>query len=519
VQSLKHNQQRLAKKQEDDSRQSAKIKAFTIHEECRYQCRSSIILQCIELFPQSLAQPDEDGYLPLHNLLENQASSIDDALMLVEKYPAALHHQNVSGNLPLHVECKSQCRPVIISKCIELYPESLSVADHLGYLPLHVLLENNKSSVEQILNMIDKFPAALRHINKFGNLFLHLECGKRCRSAIISRCIELYPGALAVTGRTGYLPLHTLLGNKYSATDDAQLMIDKYPAALEHQNSDEEDLPIHIECKNQCRSKLISRCIELFPEALSKANGKGDLPLHVLLRNKSSTSEDALIMIETYPEALRHQNDDDGQLPLHIECMNQCRALIISKCFEIYPESLAQMDDRWYQPLHLLLSNEASSIDSALTMIKQHPEALSHPNTSGQLPLHIECARRCRFPIISRCIELYPQALDDRAVSYVMEKVNVNNFLIYSSVVSIIFTALPMSLYKKPLIEIDDIRMDPTSRRRILHLLPRHVFTPTHDADYRDLNWQPRTAMMMLLAQLNFQNINIDGDSRDHHGI
>jgi hypothetical protein len=50
-----------------------------------------------------------------------------------------------------------------------------------------------------------------------------------------------------------------------------------------------------------------------------------------------------------------------------------------------------------------------------------------------------------------------------------------------------------------------DKRKDPTYRRRILHLLPRHVFTPTHDADSRDLNWKPRSALVMLLTQMKSQ--------------
>jgi hypothetical protein len=38
-----------------------------------------------------------------------------------------------------------------------------------------------------------------------------------------------------------------------------------------------------------------------------------------------------------------------------------------------------------------------------------------------------------------------------------------------------------------------------------MNLLPHHVFTPTHEIDYRDLNWQSREAMMMLLSQIKIQ--------------
>jgi hypothetical protein len=52
----------------------------------------------------------------------------------------------------------------------------------------------------------------------------------------------------------------------------------------------------------------------------------------------------------------------------------------------------------------------------------------------------------------------------------------------------------------------DDFQEYPEYRRRILNLLPHHVFTPAHKSDYRDLNWQPRAAMMMLLSQMKIQH-------------
>jgi ankyrin repeat protein len=66
--------------------------------------------------------------------------------MMMEKYPAALQYIDDYGNPPLHVECKMQCKPLIISKCIELYPEALSKVNKKGYLPLHLLLLKKSSS-------------------------------------------------------------------------------------------------------------------------------------------------------------------------------------------------------------------------------------------------------------------------------------------------------------------------------------------------------------------------------------
>jgi ankyrin repeat protein len=384
-----------------------------------------------------IRQQDEVEYLPIHSVLEDEESSIEDALVMIEKYPAALQYQNEFGFLPIHIECMYRCRPAILSKCIELSVESLAQADEDGYMPLHALLINSSSSIDQALMMIEKYPVALEHENSLGQLPLHIECKYRCRSSIIFKCIELYPESFIESSSAirpmANLPLHLYLANDASSAEDALILIEKYPAVLEHQNRDA-DLLLHIECKYACRSSIISKCIEQCPESLSVVDEEGNLPLHRLLENKSSSINDALMMIEKYPAALK-QRKFNGWLKTY-------------------------------------------------------------------LPLHVECENQCRSPIISKCISRYPESLDDVAVSLIFQKVNQENFHEYSSLLSMVLTARPMSLYHRGSSSSHDMRDDPYYRRRILHLLPRHVYTPTHDADYQDLNGQPRAAMMMLLSQM-----------------
>jgi hypothetical protein len=266
---------------------------------------------------------------------------------------------------------------------------------------------------------------------------------------------------------------------------------------------------LHKECSDQCRSSIILEYVERYPQLLAMADKQADLPLHNLLRNKSSTIDDALMMIKKYPAALNHRNMHD-RLPLHIECMTQCRSAIISRCIELYPRALAKSDSRGHLPLNRLLQNESSTIDNVLMIIEKYPEALQQQMSSGDFALHIEYRYQRRSSIIAKCIELYPQALNDEIIIGISRK-DINwkskvpsteawDSRTHASVLSIIFTARPMSLY--PSYHRDDIRDDPYHRRRILNLLPRHVFTQTHESDYRDLNWQPRAAMIMLLSHM-----------------
>jgi hypothetical protein len=270
-------------------------------------------------------------------------------------------------------------------------------------------------------------------------------------------------------------------------------------------HGDNKEINIHEECMSQCRSSILLKCIQLHPGSLALVNELGCLPLHILLENMSSSIEQALMMIEKHPAALEHPNTG-GSLPIHIECSHRARSSVLSKCIELYPESLEIPDMQGCLPLNRLFGNKSSSEYDALKMIEKYPAALQYQNIYGYLPIHVECYRQCRSSIISKCIELYPEALDAKAMNTIIKKVDKSNFSRYSSVLSSVFTTRPMSLYDHQAYIQDDIRLKPYYRRRILNLLPRHIFTPKHDADYRDLNWQPRAAMVMLLSQIQQQS-------------
>jgi hypothetical protein len=272
-----------------------------------------------------------------------------------------------------------------------------------------------------------------------------------------------------------------------------------------HQLDDSiEVLDIYGECQNECRSSIIQQYIALHPESLAKADREGYLPLHRLLEHQLSTIDDALMMIKRYPIALRHRNEL-SYMPLHIECKNQCRSSIICQCIDEYPRSLARVDAQGYLPLHLLLGHTSSSIEDALMMIEKYPAALKHRNIDGDPPLHLECIHHCRPIIVSKCIELYPQGLDDTAMDIISVLLDKIDFHEQASILSIVFAARPLSMYDSDSLITDDISKNPSYRRRILHRLPHHVFTPIHESDYRDLNWEPRAAMMMLMSQMQIQ--------------
>jgi ankyrin repeat protein len=431
--------------------------------------------RCIEEHPEALAQADDNGMLPLHMLLVSRHSSILRAsikvtLLMIEAYPAALQHPDQHGLLPLHLECSHLCRYIILNKCIELYVESLAKMDEGGDLPLHVLLRNTSmpgpsafnSAKPAALMMMGIYPAALQRHDHIGQLPLHIESGNQCRTIIIERCIELYPEALEKTcNRDGYLPLHFSLWNKRSTIDTTMMMMEKYPAALKHRVGDYGHyLPLHIECSVQCRSTIIAKCIELYRDALSLATDQGDLPLHVMLGNRSSSIEAALSIIKHYPAAVLHQNMF-GSLPLHIEIYNQLRLPIIRHLAELYPQSL-----------YTLSSHSSCSPLSAILGIMLSRE---HPDAYRTLPV---------FDLLLKPYGLF-------LPSPIVAQVNDRLWLIHDNV----------------------------ARRILLNHIRDDMLSAAFVLEKCELNWKPRSSMMhlCLLLQLKLKSMpagNHEGDKQ-----
>jgi hypothetical protein len=167
-------------------------------------------------------------------------------------------------------------------------------------------------------------------------------------------------------------------------------------------------------------------------------------------------------------------------------------------------------DHLGYLPLYTLLENRSSTIDLALMMIEKYPASLQHRSVGSYLPLYVECFSQCRAFLILTLLEMNPEPLDAKMIDAILNRAHKSDFHRYVPLLSIIFSTHPMKLYDaQSIIRSNDIRLDPYYRRRILKLLPRHINItdlPTHNADFRQLNWKPRAAMMMLLSQIKIQH-------------
>ena len=190
------------------------------------------------------------------------------------------------------------------------------------------------------------------------------------------------PEALQLRDDDGYLPIHYLSGNEYlddtNSIDILRFMLDIDP-----------NLPREVE------------------------DDRGRLPIHVAVMDKSSAFCKELI--DAYPESLRIESRDGGELPIHLACFYGNRddtADTIQYLLELDPELVNPEDSDGSLPIHYAAEYGRTKLIELL--LKFDPDAASYEvnNGSHRLPLHLACgAYNPNLSTIQALYDAYPDAL------------------------------------------------------------------------------------------------------------
>jgi len=128
---------------------------------------------------------------------------------LVELDPDTLYVPDNEGALPIHEACRSD---VVSLQRIKLLVERDGGIDTLrdGYFPLHVLCGARDPLLEAVEYITKAFPEALRARSSDGAFPLHVLCGEKNTNLSLKtvKClIEPYPAALSARTSSGELPI------------------------------------------------------------------------------------------------------------------------------------------------------------------------------------------------------------------------------------------------------------------------------------------------------------------------
>lgn len=129
----------------------------------------------------------------------------------------------------------------------------------------------------------------------------------------------------------------------------------------------------------------------------------GELPLHIMVRQKEVWSLLIDMLILLYPKALLHR-DKMGALPLHhAAAHNAAEALEMIYC--AYKDGITQVDSRGRLPLHV--AAEFDAVESVKMLLEKHPDGaytmVHRPpdNSGGGLPLHVACRSFASIGVIT----------------------------------------------------------------------------------------------------------------------
>ena len=147
---------------------------------------------------------------------------------------------------------------------------------------------------------------------------------------------------------TGNNAFHMLLGNNYTTEFTLtvmQLLLVKCPEGLRVSNNDG-CYPLHM-CflyRSQLSEEIITKVVQAYPSAASKADGYGLIPLFLCVMREDSTVE---------------------------ICKSLCKA---------YPDGPKTMNRSHSYPLHYAAKKKRPNIDIIRILVKRFPAAAAHVN-------------------------------------------------------------------------------------------------------------------------------------------
>ena len=169
-------------------------------------------------------------------------------------------------------------------------------------------------------------------------------------------------------------------------------------------------------CENEGIPEGILRdLLEYFPNAARHADEEGrQSPLHYICYNKKVTPSMVQLLIDAYPDSVR-QEDNDGYMPLHSLCLNknsdgsaglEILKLIVEKC----PESVRHVTGTGVLPIHLAAINQSPEFCRLLIEAYPGSERMV-ADGSGALPFHLACV--CNTVATAEYLyKVYPESIN-----------------------------------------------------------------------------------------------------------
>ena len=220
--------------------------------------------------------------------------------------------------------------------------------DRAGMTPLHVFLSSHPEGCSlpdtiTLRRQVGALTAA--GFGSMGIVPLHYALKVNSSQKVLRALIAENPSALLETDREGRTPLHAcfLLKREEPPSEGIVKALLTNPGENAAKVKDShERLPIHIAAERGASLEILKVLVDVYPDSCYRVNLAGDLPLHLLVRSGTATTESVELLIEPIMrnETICKMGGSIGcQLPLHIASEYSCAFEILEALLSSYPEA------------------------------------------------------------------------------------------------------------------------------------------------------------------------------------
>jgi len=313
--------------------------------------------------------------------------------VLLKLNPSAASHVDGYGSLPLHLICENVRRlhwtnfgPLDI---YNTYPEATSCIDGSGKTPLHCA----SASSGQYMSF---YP---RPVSAAGLPVVSEE------ESVIRNLVEANGTAASIADNTGRLPLHYIAERLENWSADVQAVLDAHPNAAQTRAgpSTSNQLPLHMAASSpDARPPLIMGILGANPRAASIVDGKGRLPLHLVVDSGRTTWDNGIASIYmAYTPAISKLEESPRRWTiLHAAAASKSAGCDLIKAIISLAKNTASVQDSdGRYPLHLACASNRSWEDGGMKDIfDADPSAALSEDVHGLLPFHIAAMRGSTTP-------------------------------------------------------------------------------------------------------------------------
>ena len=247
----------------------------------------------------------------------------------------------------------------VVLTLLSLYRQAAQITDGDGSLPLHRMVENPRKK---------DWP-------QHGAILYHF-----------------YPPAVQIADHSGRLPLHRAAAMPVEPQPDAD------DDSAEDNNDDDDT----------AERSIIVQLVRAFPQAASRADKAGYLPLHLAASSGHAWDEDTETIHNAHRAAVQARAGPDHRLALHMATASpRAPDSLLQKLLELHPRAATIPDRNGYLPLHLACLSGGANI----ALLQEAFPAAVRQSASDWLPLHMACASlQGTDALIPQLVSWFPEA-------------------------------------------------------------------------------------------------------------